>query len=196
MAELAAAGVTAEDHGVGPAAPAKGDEGGGFVVGDAAANKLEQSGFAHAGVFQIGERRAGENRQVRGAAVSVFEDDFVGKAGEAHGDSFAAPGAELSKLRKLHNGGAGTAGTKKLGDRFTNVEVLFAIAFEAKEGEAIVVGEARLARLSDLAYFGVGDVHAAKRLNGGEIHAGLIEEAGVERLEALAGSEGEQRAAE
>ena len=121
--------------------------------------------------------------------MSVFENDFVGKAGEAHGYRFAAPRADLAKLGKLHDGGTGTAGTKKLGDRLANVEVLFATAFEAKESEAIVVGEARLARLSDLAYFWVGDVHAPESLNRAEAHAGLIEHAGIERLEALAGAE-------
>src|SRR5690348_9320433 len=121
--------------------------------------------------------------------MRVFENDFVGEAGKAHGRGFAAPGAELFNLLELDNGGTGDSSANKLRDSVADVEILFAAAFETKKREAIVIGKAGLARLGDLAHFHVGDVHAAERLNRGEAHAGLVKHAGVERLKVLAGRE-------
>lgn len=170
-ADSAAAGVAAENLRVGPTTTAERDDRGSFIVGNATTNELEQSGFADASVLEIRKGRTGENGQAGGAAVSLFQNDLVREAREAHRLRFAGPQADLIELGKLHHCGFCDAGAKQVGNVFSGLEWLFALARETHDGDAVVVGKAALLGLDELRGFVVGDVHAFECLNGGKTDA-------------------------
>lgn len=178
-----AAGVAAEDLDVGPAMAAKSEDGGRFIIGHAATNQLQESGFAHASVFEIGQRRTGEDGQSCGVAAGSLENNLVGEACEAHNDGFAARGSNLIKLRELHDGGFGNSGAEQLGDIVATLEFFVVAASEAHKGDAVVIGEASLARFGDLGDFGIGNIEAFESLNSGEAHAGIVKRGGIEGRE-------------
>lgn len=181
-----AAGVAAKDLDVAPAATTKSENCGRFVIGHAAANQLQKSSFAHAGVFEIGQRRTGEDGQAGGMATGSLENNLIGETREAHDDGFAAPGRNLVELSELHQGRFGNSGAQKVGHVIATLEFFVAAASEANEGDTVVVGESSLARLGDLGDFGIGNIQAFESLDGGEAHTGIVECRGVEGLEVTA----------
>ena len=168
-----------------------GDDFLGFGVGGAAVEECEHVGFADPDVFELGQSGAGKDRQGGSAAASDGHDDVFGQAGQADGLGFADPESELVETGELEDAGLADVDAEERGGGFAGVERTLAGAGDAHQVKTAGVGHAGAADEDELGDFGVGGVELAEVFDGLVPHAGLVERAEVDGLDAVAAGQDE-----
>ena len=176
----------ADNLGVGGAVAAKRDDGGGLRIGNAAAHEFEQGQFAHARVFQVGERSAGENGPARRALARHFEENGVRKAGEPHGLKLSRSHPQLVHPGKFEDRVFADLRANQAGDFIAPIERLAAAAINLDCCNAACVGKSGLPRGDELSDFRRCDIKGRQLVNGVVIHPGSIERLGIERRDGMA----------
>src|SRR5487761_700480 len=172
---LLAARVEAKNSGVGPSAAPEGDDSGGLIIRDAAANELQQRLLAHARVFEIRQGSTGKNRLAGGAPARYLRNNLIGQACKAHGHSFAAPQADLVEPREFENRGFRNARLQQFSDVSAGMKLFLAAAGQAHERDTAIVRKSTLLGLYALGDFSFGDSESLQGLDGRVTHARVVE---------------------
>ena len=187
-------GVAAKDFGVGGAvaAAARSDDLVRGRIGNAAARKFEERGFAQAGIFEAAEGKARQRGRAGGDVIRSGENDGVGKAGEAHHLIFTGAEAELVEAREFEDRRFLERCSDEARDRVTGGEGLAALMIRLNDRDAAIVRESGAAHFCNFSDFRGGDIQRFELFDRVVFHASGVERLGIERLDVFAAC-GEKR---
>ena len=158
----------------------------GLRIGNAAPYEFEQGQFAHARVFQVGERSAGEYRLACRALMGHFKKNRVRKARETHGLKLSRAQTELIHPGKLEDRIFTDLRPDQACDFITRIEGLTAAAIDLQRRNAACVGKSGLPRGGKLRDFRRSHIERLQLLNCVVIHSGSVERFGIKRLDGVA----------